>query len=58
MNLDKDYKEGVQSINRLLKNSHPKILKGNFYNSKLLAFSLHPTLDDINHEEQANVDRL
>ncbi len=58
MNLDKDFKEGTHSINRILKNSHPKILKGNFYNSKLLAYSLNPTLDDINHEEQINVDRL
>lgn len=58
MSLDSEFKEGVQSLSRLIKTSHPKLMKGNFYNTKLLLFSLNPALNEVNRDEHVNVELL
>ena len=56
MQINEDFKEGAKSINKLLRNSYPKIIKGNFYTSRLLLYTLNPSLDMIHEKQEVNVD--
>lgn len=58
MNIDDDFQDGVKKINKIIRNSNPKALKGNPFSSKLLLFTMMPVRDDINRHEKVEVDKL